>query len=128
MNDENNRKHWARRFEFWLLVAACLVACVLLGIGGCVASEQQTPGARGDRPEPASVLRSFEAAGGAHVTEFRDSAGRVCVLATIAAYDPRGGRAVALDCGRPLPPLDYEQLPGPAVTPIPRSELERQPQ
>lgn len=115
-------KRFFRRFELWLIVAACLVAVVLLGIGGCARSEQQSPGARGDRPEPSPVLRSFTLDSGVQITEFRDSAGRICVLARYASY------GIAIDCGLPAPPLDYEQLPEPAVTPIPRSDgLEKRP-
>jgi hypothetical protein len=119
MNDFN-RKHFLRRFEFWIVIVACLVATVLLGLGGCAARDDL--GARGARPEPSSVLRSFRVGAYVEVTEFRDSSGRVCVLARYPLY------GIALDCGRPLPPLDYEQLPEPAVTPIPRSDgLEKRP-
>jgi hypothetical protein len=115
-------KRFYRRFEFWLMVTACIVATVLLGLGGCARSEPGSPGARDDRPEPSPVLRSFTISSRVQVSEFRDSAGRICVLALYRSY------GVAIDCGLPAPPLDYEQLPEPAVTPIPRSEIERRPQ
>jgi hypothetical protein len=71
------------------------------------------------KPHVADVLRSFQT-GQVTVAEFRDSSGRICVLASTASGDGRGGRAVALDCAyatdppiaiERLPPLDYEALP-----------------
>lgn len=121
MNDEINRKHWARRFEFWLIVAACIVAAVLLGLGGCV---DPSPGARAGAPEPSPVVRSFGIAEHLRVIEFRDSAGRICVLVSTGAGSHSWG---TVDCGTPLPPLDYEQLPEPAVTRIPQHEPGKRP-
>lgn len=121
MNDEINRKRFFRRFEFWLIVVSSIVAVVLAALGGCARYDDS--GARPGSPEPSPVLRSFPVGTRAQVIEFRDSAGRVCVL---AVYPSHG---VALDCARPLPPLEYEQLlPEPAVTPIPATGgLEKRP-
>lgn len=112
-------KRFYRRFEFWLIVAACVVATVLLGLGGCGDASER--GAQPGNPEPSSVLRSF-VEHGVRITEFRDSAGRICVLAGFAQFDSRGGAALALDCGIPLPVLDYERLPEPSITPFPEPE------
>lgn len=118
MNDEINRKRFLRRLEFWLIVVACIVATVLIGLSGCTRAND--PGARPASLEPSPVIRSFRVATSVAVTEFRDSAGRVCVLVIAGNVAASSLRPVALDCARALPPLDYERLPEPEISPIPR--------
>lgn len=89
-----------------LIVIAVALATGLIALGGC-ARVDDMPAAM--PPKPADVLRKFRV-GEVSVAEFRDSAGRLCVLAGTVSADGRGGRAVALDCVR-LAPLDYENLP-----------------
>lgn len=107
MNDEINRKRFFRRFEFWLIIVAVAIATVLLGLGGCAPADD-IPQAQ-PPPEPSNVLRTYSVpirtapVGRARIVEFRDSAGRVCVL---ARYND-----IAISCGAPLAPLDYENLP-----------------
>lgn len=96
----------ARRIGMFLIFAAVAIATVLLATG-CEARRQVDAPAR--EPKPADVLRKFRV-GEVTVAEFRDSAGRSCVLAGTVSGDGRGGRAVALDCG-PAPVLRYENLP-----------------
>lgn len=113
MNDEINRKHFYSRFGFWLIVFAMAFAIGFL-LAGCARSKR--PDSRADAPEPSPIVRSFRVAEITRVIEFRDSAGRICVLVRYQSY------GVAIDCGLPVPPIDYErllELPEPAVTPMP---------
>ena len=93
-------KRFFRRFEVWMIIVAIAVS-LLFALGGCAPSNdmpQREPDKQSD------VLRKFRI-GWITVAEFRDSSGRICVLATGPSSD-----SVALDCAR-LAPLDYEQLP-----------------
>lgn len=99
---------FARRIGLWLVIVAFATALALL-LTGCA-----QPDAPDRMPEPTPIVRSFIVpfqGGDVYVTEFRDSAGRTCVLAKYSSY------GVALDCGYPasyagagLPVLEYEQL------------------
>jgi hypothetical protein len=94
-----------KRLGIFLIFVALATALSLMLVG-C---------AQPDAPErkpagPQNVLRRYKVPmkysdGAATVAEFRDSAGRTCVLVFGS-----NGRA-ALDCGHPLPPLRYEDLP-----------------
>jgi hypothetical protein len=100
-----DKKHFFRRFEAWILIAAVLVA-LTLSCSGCAQSDAPM---REPSPKASSVIRTYEIESPGvdeiDLTEFRDSAGRVCVL---GAWNGR----LVLDCGYPrMPPLDYEQLP-----------------
>lgn len=95
-----------RGIGFFIIVLACIVSLGLgFMCGGCTQAEPAIPP---KQPEPSRVIATFKVGsvwgGTVDVTEFRDSSGRVCVL----AYQDK---SVALSCGRPLPPMDYEDLP-----------------
>lgn len=93
-------KHSTQSFSAFVIFAAVALATVFLAASSCSKAEEKP-----EQPEASSVLRRFQD-GLLSVVEFRDSAGRVCVAVGIVG----NGNAVALDCGRPLPPLEYEQL------------------
>lgn len=97
---------WYRRFEAWLIIGAIFLALVI-SCSGCTRAEPRH--GPGNRPEPSHIVSRYsltpELGGEVEVIEFRDSAGRICV-ATYMTY-----RWGTLDCGMPLPPLNYEDLP-----------------
>lgn len=91
-----------RRFETWLIIAA-VVVCLVISCSGCARSDPMP----GKSPTPSRKISEFRIPVGGNnvaVSEFRDSAGRVCV---IASFDYK----ISLDCGSPLPPLQYNDLP-----------------
>lgn len=100
---------WYMSWKFWLIVWAVTFA-IGFTLAGCQRAEPAP-----QQPQASSIQRQFKIGDGwdptVLVTEFRDSAGRVCVLASTTSGDGRGGRSVALSCARPLPPLNYEDLP-----------------
>lgn len=122
--ETNDSKRFFRRFEFWIVIFAMAFAIGFMLPGYEPVND---PGVRPIAPEPSNIVRSFKLDSRVSVVEFRDSAGRVCVLAgTVSAG--WGGRSLALDCGLPAPPLDYERLPEPAITPLPDdAPLEKRP-
>lgn len=102
--------NWYARWQFWLIVLAVSFSIGFM-LGGCERVESKAE----SQPEPSRVIARFSIGnfmdGTIDVTEFRDSAGRVCVVATRTTGDSRGGMGLAMSCARPLPPLDYEDLP-----------------
>ncbi len=92
----------ARRIGMFLIFAAVAIATVLLATGCAQVDAPE----RKPVPDPSPVLRSFAIGSRVRVYEFRDIAGRPCVLVRDASY------GIALDCVR-LPRLDYENLPDP---------------
>jgi hypothetical protein len=96
----------SRRVGIALIVVAVALATVLIALGGC-APANDLPSAI--PPNPSRVVDRYRLPvhprdGSAEVIEFRDSAGRLCVL----AYGSNG--RASLDCVQ-LAPLDYENLP-----------------
>lgn len=94
-----------RRFETWLIIMA-VVASLVISCSGCTRAE---PAAQPRTPEPSREIAHYQLRtpldyDNAYVIEFRDSAGRVCTLVL-------AGRDKMLSCARPLPPLNYEDLP-----------------
>lgn len=91
-----------KRFEFWLVLACCLVAFAI-GLSGCGARDarQREPDARKER-----TLQEYRVAG-EPVFEFEDTLGRRCVYM-------RSGYSGLLSCGYPrdAAPLRFEDLPG----------------
>jgi hypothetical protein len=106
-----------------------IIGWTLIGVSVAIATALQACAPADDAParEPKQqdVLRSFSI-GEVDVAEFRDSSGRICVLAATVSYDGRGGRAVAVDCAELPPPLDYETLgPGSLRRRVPPVSIER---
>lgn len=101
-----------------LIFGAIAIATVLLLIGGCGAAAPEGIPPAAVEPEPSPVLRAFKLSRTVQVIEFRDSAGRVCVVVLSGSLAASTLRPVGLDCGRPAA-VDYERLPEPQVTPIP---------
>jgi hypothetical protein len=83
----------SKQIGFALIACASIASVFLLGCER-----------RNAEPKPSPVVRTFVLEDGPEVTEFRDSAGRICVF----VYSGRGN---VLSCARPLPPLEYEHLP-----------------
>lgn len=116
MNDGINRKRFYSRFSFWMIVFAITFSIGFL-LAGCV---QPDAPMREPRPESREVTRYRLPVNSrdksVEIIEFRDSAGRLCVL-----VHGTSGRS-ALSCAPPLASIDYErllELPEPTVTPIP---------
>lgn len=91
-----------KRFEFWLILACCVVAFAI-GISGCDGSKSDRPQRE---PEQSRVLQEYRI-GGNTVFEFEDSLGRRCLYM-------RSGYSGLLSCDYPrdAAPLRYEDLPG----------------
>lgn len=86
------------------LFVITLIATLFI-INAC--TPQHYSGAR--EPRASSVIRQEQVdilASSFRITvvEYRDSIGRTCVFGKV-------GEAVSVDCGHPLPPLQYEDLP-----------------
>lgn len=93
-----------KRYEIWLIIGACVLSLVLAS--GCAPAEpapKQTPRPSREIARYRFVIEPYD--NRVDIVEFRDSAGRVCVLAFSASS------RMALSCARPLPPMDYEDLP-----------------
>lgn len=93
-----------KTFARLMLIIAVAVASLQI-LYGCSGDAPVSKARAQPRPESSPIVRQFRISslGVGQVTEFRDSAGRICVY----VYANRGS---VLDCGRPLPPLEYEQL------------------
>ncbi len=114
MSDESYkdliRNRILKRFEFWLVVAAVVVATVLLGLGGCDPEKPEKPVGP---PEPANtreyrLTTRFGRVESLRVLEFLDSSGRLCVAVVVGGTSSQ--RPVGIDCTS-LPPIAIERLP-----------------
>jgi len=94
-----------------LIIVSVILAAIAL-IAGCTARPQasqsvelpQTPPVL----EPSSVIRRERLDSGLEVIEFRDSAGRICVIAAARNGTGFWGSQPVLDCGFPM---RYEDMP-----------------
>lgn len=109
------------RLGISLVIVAMATASACLAFAAGCARRDDAP-AR-EPPKPQDVLRRFNV-GQVIVAEFRDSSGRVCVLAGTVSGDGRGGRAQSSATARPLPPLEYDALPEPPLAIEPSGSFE----